>query len=830
MKTCKSAGSISSLYGIFNIGLCLTLFALAQCFAVEGAENIALHKSYTLTPSPNYDLCKDADDLKQITDGEYALAHKETGKRLWVQNISVGWRAVSPVIITIDLGEVQPVSGISYSTAADAGAGVLWPREIIMLASKDNKSFQKVGELISMSVKENGQPPSEYSGSEYPYKFRTGKLQASGRYISFVVYTQNVSPDKPYFFTFVDEIEVYRGGDELLNIDVSGETYTSPQDFVKNDTYRGFFENGLLADISVMEKTIGETGITAEAKQKISEQLAILKNRVPNMRLESKERLTLPMNSEQERFFNIQAMLWREMGYPALQIWQSGLWEPLSHTQLPPKESKPSVDVSMMQNEYRAASFNISNSTDKAVVLSMAVTGLPGGYNPAYVTVHQVEWTGTKRKLEKTGIPVADALPVAKLEGGRWMIEVLPGLTRQVWLTFHSKDVLPGTYNGAITLSGDKAITEVPLTLKVFPVRFPDRPTLHLGGWDYIYPGSRDVTDKNRDLILKHMREHFVDSPWGDSSLLGFGKYDAEGNMVSEPSTENLDKWLKIWADARRYCIFLYADYGSERRDKEIQAWAAFWAKHIREKGLNPEQFFILIADEPYETSSAAKVILHYAKNMRAAGAGFRIWTDPTYSAPEKAGPEHQEMMESLDVICPNRTIFLAAKQPHRDYYLQLANKGIGLEFYSCDGPARLNGSYSYYRLQAWDCWKYGAKASHFWAFSDGGGMSSWNEYASSKSSYAPFFLDAVSVTAGKQMEAIREGVEDYEYLVILQNAVNKAVKAGIQNEVVESGKKLLVDGVNSVCDNPKDRTLADKTRMKILDAIAELSQLTDKL
>ena len=34
-------------------------------------DNIALGSAYTLDPPPNYGLCTDAGDLKQLTDGQY---------------------------------------------------------------------------------------------------------------------------------------------------------------------------------------------------------------------------------------------------------------------------------------------------------------------------------------------------------------------------------------------------------------------------------------------------------------------------------------------------------------------------------------------------------------------------------------------------------------------------------------------------------------------------------------------------------------------------------------------------------------------------------------
>ena len=207
---------------------------------------------------------------------------------------------------------------------------------------------------------------------------------------------------------------------------------------------------------------------------------------------------------------------------------------------------------------------------------------------------------------------------------------------------------------------------------------------------------------------------------------------------------------------------------------KKVGAWITFWVKHLKQKGLKPEQLAILLADEPSESKPQDELILAWAKPIRAANTGVKIWEDPQYSNPGKA---NQEMMTSCHVLCPYLPTFL--KRNQSDYYITQLNKGIELEFYSAMGPAHLLCPYAYYRLQAWLCWKYGATGSSFWSFCD---------------SYTLLFLDANSVTPGKQMEAIREGVEDYEYLVMLKDAITKAEKRGVNSKPLDLAKILLTE------------------------------------
>ena len=145
------------------------------------------------------------------------------------------------------------------------------------------------------------------------------------------------------------------------------------------------------------------------------------------------------------------------------------------------------------------------------------------------------------------------------------------------------------------------------------------------------------------------------------------------------------------------------------------------------------------------------------------------IWEDPTYHDPAKAP---SDLFDVSQVLCPNRPMWLVGGDEFARFYLNEQRRGRTLQFYSCSGPARLLDPYSYYRLQAWHCWQIGATGSWFWSFGDNAGSSSWNEYMAVAGPYTPLFLDDNSVVAGKQMEAIRESVEDYEYFVMLRQAI----------------------------------------------------------
>lgn len=175
----------------------LILFFLVD--AMTFSENIALGAKYTLEPAPNYVHCKDNNDSIQLTDGKYVEGH------FWTQEGTVGWANVSTVIITIDLGKDMPISGLSFSTAGGM-AGVVWPKSIMIFIAGEDGKFHQIGDLIELNDQKT-QPPKEGYAT---YVYKTEKLKTHGRKVGLVIESE--------YFTFCDEIEIFKGDDCFLNI------------------------------------------------------------------------------------------------------------------------------------------------------------------------------------------------------------------------------------------------------------------------------------------------------------------------------------------------------------------------------------------------------------------------------------------------------------------------------------------------------------------------------------------------------------------------------------------------------------------------------------
>lgn len=189
---------------------------------VSKDENMALGKSYTLNPLPNYPDSSDSGDLVQLTDGQFTEGY------FWSQKSTVGWVTGSPQV-TIDLGKVEPIEEIVIHSVGGGVAGVHFPN-ITCYVSDDLIHSHKIAHLTPEGLTEGGE-------KWYTHAFSTGALKTRGRYVT-IHFRLNGST------VFTDEIEVKRGSFEpssvtfesqpidhrdiaLSTIGVTSKTYTS---------------------------------------------------------------------------------------------------------------------------------------------------------------------------------------------------------------------------------------------------------------------------------------------------------------------------------------------------------------------------------------------------------------------------------------------------------------------------------------------------------------------------------------------------------------------------------------------------------------------------
>lgn len=783
----------------------------------SAGANLALGVKYVMSVAPTYEHCTDPGDAIQLTDGQLTEGH------FWTQKSTVGWQSASYVTISLDLGKVEPIGGASFQTAAGV-AGVFWPMSVYVQVSDDGKDYRQAGDLVELD-ETPGSIPAGYAVR----RLMSTKLSARGRYVRFVAI-----PTGPYLFC--DEIELLRGNDALLKNEPAGPPVGDLDAWCARTRVKPAIRRRFDHDAGGVKQAIQTAQLDDSAKTPL---LASLDKLERDLAASAKSlsqdsfRAILPYNANHADLFRLQASLWKALGRPALSAWAVQPYDPTDLHALPATEPGR-IEVHTMRGEYRSAAFNLANTTDAAMKVSIRFKDLPNSPTPPWVTIHEVPWTDTI-----SGRPVTAALPDATKTDADWTVEVLPGLVRQVWLTFHVVDLPPGEHTGNVVLeaTGIRPMT-LPVRLKVYPLTFPAKTTLWVGGWDYTDNESMyGMTAANHKALVEHLRSRFVNAPWANSASIMQVTFTNDSPPKARLDTRRFDAWLDQWPEAQAYFVFasvgdnfMGVPMGTEPFNQRVAAWISAWVAHLKTRGIAPDRFGLLLVDEP-RAHEHDDVIIPWAKAIRAAEPTVLIWEDPIYGKPSDGRPE---MYELCHVLCPNRPMWLNNSKEFETFYLNQRDHGRTLHFYSCSGPARLLDPYSYYRLQAWHCWKIGATGSFFWAFGDTGGSSSWNEYLAASGPYCPVFLDERSVTAAKQMEAIRESAEDYEYFVMLQAAAKQAEADGKSNPVMIKARSLLTQAADEVLSaagasalnwhSPKDRSKVDTVRVRLLESLTELT------
>jgi hypothetical protein len=501
--------------------------------------------------------------------------------------------------------------------------------------------------------------------------------------------------------------------------------------------------------------------------------------------------------------------------------WAKSPWDKLPRLSPPPAGVTVGGDVALAlgENEYESASFVVTNLADQPAEFSVSApeAGIP-------ITLRQAVWVTTR-----SGNDVNDALPL--LEG---KLSIPSGESREVWLTLCSRGVKPGAYRPQVRVEAPGLpVQAVQLAVQVYPVVLPDDKPIYTSYWDYLVPEW--TTPEVVQALVDDMKQHYVNTPIVHPWLLRI-QLDAAGKAKTD-FTE-LDGVLRYYRQLNPRMVLLnlgaetYLEtmpgFGSASWQALFGSWLSALVSHLREAGLGYDQFALYPYDERLD-----QPVYDLAKRIKEIDPKIRVYVNHTGSRAQAAA-----IAPYVDIWCPFLYDYLnqGPYGPSDDKNLDPKLLSKEARFFwtyanPLSGLPQESSAYADYRLAVWRAWQAGMSGFGYWIYSY---KTHWNShknedgenwavvYLANAKDAPPGISTKEMVVPSKRWEATREGVEDYVYLRLLQDRVEKA-DGKASAELLIEGRSILAGSPSAVLADPGNPHLAGAAKERVLKVLTRM-------
>ena len=488
---------------------------------------------------------------------------------------------------------------------------------------------------------------------------------------------------------------------------------------------------------------------------------------------------------------------------------------PMSYRELPPVdvEGAEQLDIRVLANEWESAAL---------VVTNLGATTLDG-----QVILTDFESADGKTKLPGTDVVQVRSAPLLHLLTGRSKRDPLPALqegdlfrvasgeNELLWLTFKSRGVDPGRYTATLTVRAldDRIKHDVAVVFRVYPLALGGEGRPRVNGWSSFLRG------KTAEEKLAHARDYYLNVmvfPYAES-LPSFGT-DARGRIQDDRlDFTEFDRMMEfypgpgVWTAFDVHLISLNANRA--RRDilpgigtnrALLARWLDLLRAHMKEKGVPPDKWALYIADEPASGAPRDRV-------MRFARMVSEVAPDIiTYCT---IGGEH----DTEQLIELSKHVDIIQTQGLRDTTMATIRANLK-ELWNYAILLRTQAPFTGYRrgLCA-DAMRRGQVGTGFWC---------WDEQSSRPNlwydrKYARFMVlydhHDNRIVPSLRVEALREGIEDWKYVLMLDEAIAGAKEAGVDGAMVAAAAAFRTEGLSLMNDANDVYVFRDAARGHLL-------------
>ena len=376
------------------------------------------------------------------------------------------------------------------------------------------------------------------------------------------------------------------------------------------------------------------------------------------------------------------------------------------------------------------------------------------------------------RLPSRNGEIVPDLLP--RLNEG-FLLDAAPGQVQTLWLNVSTKNLPPGRYQFSWivrTMEASPIQDTLTLNLEVSRVALPETSRYAIHFWSQNHLGDVDtIPDLNRT----------GQNVWYRMPMPS-AQADAQGNLVGELDWQAHDAILHA---ARQVHRILYSSGAPVPRfpdgvqvtpELRVQAqknYARALVEHLRGLGYDYSRFCFYPQDEPGLTGGVEPYI-QMAKEIKSIDPKFQVYANP-------AGMITVEMIRAMepytDVWQPDIGTVKVLGKP----YIEAMRGPRGdkpVWIYTPPGNTRVVKPLGFFRAMAWQAFYWGIDGGGYWVYQSD---DLWATAPEKEPGYGAVTFDGRAVVGSRRWEATRDGVEDYNLLALVRDAMRQKPDASLQ-------------------------------------------------
>jgi len=465
--------------------------------------------------------------------------------------------------------------------------------------------------------------------------------------------------------------------------------------------------------------------------------------------------------------------------------------DPIFYNSVPVKnERTKEVKFFATPGEYESVQIGVYPLKDLTGV-KVTASDFTNGKDTLSASNFAVKWV---RYMAGTGGPATIYMMQPESMEDFTNINIKDGITNQFWITVKvPEDAKPGNYTGkAIISAANGETSEVAMQLEVLPFKL-DKIETYFGFWY----DNKDAAQLKKEL--KEMREHNITCTVGYKPPTKYenGKVIIDSTSYIELLKLHKDMGVKVMdANISAVASVLHPSitpWFSDKFNSAVKDWLIQLQKIWTDNGFG--ELVINVYDEPRDKALCRPGInISYEETLQFLQLIKQvpdIKTSVTLSGPNPKFDS--QILKYMDRTQPHLS------QNFKDHIKMAKDMGKEIIVYN-------NG----YSSLAWGfcVWKCGAKGNFQWFLEP---LSIDNAYSPIRSN--PEYPGQVNTrvlyptkdgfTPGIKAVYVREGVDDYKYIVTLENTIKKLAGKKEAEEAVKEAKKVVEQVRAKIPDYP---------------------------